>query len=190
MGQRANLILIERGQREMYYTHWRANTLDRDLFWGPDHAARFIRAQQARTHWLDEVWAEGGAVLDRDAHVLLMFGGEDVRIDVSLRRVYLDLLRHVWSGWDVRWAYEGIADVADYVGHPREAVLTNEFDPAKSRLTWPRRRPTAGPLRSGAPACRTARFGSFRWARSSPTTCPLARHWRTPPARSRGVTHW
>src|SRR4051812_42715096 len=113
MGQRANLILVQGGRHQLYYTHWRANTLPRDLFWGPDHASRFIRIQQPTTEWLDEVWAEGGAVMDHDARVLLLYGGEDILYDVPLRRLYLRALARVWDGWEIRWAHEGIADLAD-----------------------------------------------------------------------------
>lgn len=131
MGHRANLILIGHGRYDLYYTHWRANTLDRDLFWGPEYAGTFIRAQQPcdETGWLDDVWAEGGAVVDFDAKVLLMFGGEDILYDVSLRRTYLDLLAEPWRGWEVRWAHEGIADLAGYVGYPRSNVLTPPTEP-------------------------------------------------------------
>jgi hypothetical protein len=44
MGQGANLVILEHGwegpERHLYYTHWRANTLGCDLFWGPEHARR------------------------------------------------------------------------------------------------------------------------------------------------------
>jgi hypothetical protein len=123
MGQRANLILLQNRQYRIYYTHWRANTLDRDLFWGPDHATLFARVQKPTDDWLDEVWAEGGAVIDHDARVLLFYGGEDLLYEIPLRRAYLRALARAWDGWDVRWAYEGIADLADYVGHPRAGVL-------------------------------------------------------------------
>ena len=59
MGQRANLILVERGRPVVYYTHWRANTLPRDLFWGPRYALPFFRSQRLIEDGtlLDEVWA-------------------------------------------------------------------------------------------------------------------------------------
>ena len=47
MGQRANLILVEGRKYQLFYSHWCANTLPRDLFWGPGHAAAFIRIQHA-----------------------------------------------------------------------------------------------------------------------------------------------
>jgi hypothetical protein len=128
MGQRANLILVEGREYQLFYSHWCANTLPRNLFWGPQHAAAFIRIQRAvdDSGWLDEVWAEGGALLDLDRKHFLLYGGEDVLYDVPLRRVYLELLGQVWKGWSVRWAFEGIADLADYVGYPRDRVLSND----------------------------------------------------------------
>lgn len=47
MGQRPNLILVEGREYRLFYSHWCANTLPRDLFWGPEHAAAFIRIQRA-----------------------------------------------------------------------------------------------------------------------------------------------
>lgn len=126
MGQRANLFVVEHDRREMYYSHWCANTITCDLFWGPEHATAFIRMQRAvdESEWLDEIWAEGGAVVDCDNRVFMLYGGEDLIYDVPLRRVYLDMLCRVWQGWDVRWAHEGIADIADYVGYQRSKVLS------------------------------------------------------------------
>lgn len=130
MGHRANLIVVRGGRYDLWYTHWSANTLDCDLFWGPDHAVAFAEAQQpcGQDGWLDNVWAEGGAVIDTDARVLRVFGGEDMQYDVPLRRLYLALLGVVWEGWNVGWADEGIVDLADYVGYPRSRVLRELAD--------------------------------------------------------------
>lgn len=134
MGQPANLIIVEHREYTLYYSHWCANTLTRDLFWGPEHAISFVSAQRAvdETGWLDDVWAEGGAVVDCDHQVLLLFGGEDILYDVPLRRVYLAMLRQVYRGWEVRWAHEGIAEIADYVGYPRDLVLSAKPDNSTS----------------------------------------------------------
>ena len=127
MGQRANLIVLRSGGWSMHYTHWRADTLDADLFWGPAYATVFIQAQKPcdPNAWLDEVWAEGGAVVDHDARLLLWFGGGDVRAEVPLRRAQLDLMRHAWPGWEVRWAREGVVDIAAQAGVAKEAVLSD-----------------------------------------------------------------
>lgn len=125
MGHRANLVIVENGDYTLYYSHWCANRLEQHLFWGPEPALQFMRMQDQvdRSRWLNTVWAEGGAVLDRDHHVLLFFGGEDVRYDIPLRRAFLDMMRRVWSGWEIRWAYEGIADIAEYAGHSRTDLI-------------------------------------------------------------------
>lgn len=66
MGQRANLIIVEYGKYELFYSHWAANTLTRDLFWSPEFATAFVQMQRQvdESGWLDDVWAEGGAVID------------------------------------------------------------------------------------------------------------------------------
>ena len=94
MGQRANLVLVEDGKYQLFYSHWCANTLPRDLFWGPEHAVAFIRLQRAvdESGWLDDVWAEGGALLDLDRKRCLLYGGEDILYDVPLRRIISNCL--------------------------------------------------------------------------------------------------
>lgn len=131
MGQRANILTIADGKRQLHYSHWCANTIFRDLFWGPEPAMAFA-ARQRRTgpdEWLDTVWAEGGAVIDRDAQSLLFFGGGDELFDIPLRRVLLALFESSWRPWTVRWAYRGIADLVDYAGQDRNAVLAPSDPP-------------------------------------------------------------
>lgn len=130
MGQRANFIIVQYGKYELFYSHWAANTLTSDLFWSPEYATAFIRMQREvdKTGWLDDVWAEGGAVVDWDNKVFLLFGGENLLWDVPLRRMYLQMLSCVWKDWTIKWAYEGIADIADYVSYPRSKVLSKFQD--------------------------------------------------------------
>ena len=163
MGQRANLIIIENDKYSLYYSHWCANTLPRDLFWGAEHAIDFVRIQREvdESGWLDDVWAEGAAVIDCDNRVLLMYGGEIEIYDIPLRRVYLEMLGYVWSMWEVRWAYEGIADIADYVGYPRFKVLSESEDDAASSLSPPEEKDW------------TEIVGSFRLADGSLQIYPL-----------------
>ena len=127
MGQRANLIVVESHQYMLYYSHWCANTLPTDIFWGHEHATRFAKAQRAVTDdgWLDTTWAEGGCVIDHNAKRLIVFGGEELLFDIPLRRLYMRLLGQVWSNWQVSWAYKGIIELADYVGYDREKVIAS-----------------------------------------------------------------
>jgi hypothetical protein len=134
MGQRANYVLVdESGRQSLFYSHWAANTIDRDLFWGPDHAIAFVRAQEATTEWLDDVWCEGAALVDVPRRALLFFGGENIRFDVMRHRLTLALMERVWQGWTVRWAFEGLGDVVDALGLSRALVRSDgpeeESDP-------------------------------------------------------------
>lgn len=127
MGQRANLIIVREQAYELYYSHWCANTLPEDLFWGLEYALSFIerqtRVDESGPGWLDEVWAEGGAVLDVEKRKLLFYGGEDLLLDIPLRTLFLRLMGSIWQGWEITWAYEGILDLASYVGYPQETLL-------------------------------------------------------------------
>ncbi len=104
MGQRANLIIVREGGYDLYYSHWAANRLDKDLFWGPAHALAFARASAKhgrRCGMAREKWAEGGAVLHTVRSRLVWSGGEDALYDVGRRRILLRLMGRVWRGWSV-----------------------------------------------------------------------------------------
>ncbi|MBX3064140.1 MAG: hypothetical protein KF726_14275 [Anaerolineae bacterium] len=125
MGQRANLLIVDESGYQLYYCHWCAISLDVDLFWGPEYAIPLVQKQRAvnTDNWLNNQWAEGGAVIDRRQQVLILFGGEELFFDIPLRRLYLELLRQVWNGWQVRWAHNGVLDLSDYVHFPRDEML-------------------------------------------------------------------
>jgi len=141
VGQRANLILTHSdGKYDLYYNHWCANTLPVHLFWGPEYAEEFIREQSPvdESGWLNDIWAEGGAVIDAPNRRLLFYGGEDILSDIPLRNVFLCLIQQVWGGWELRWAYEGIADIAAYVDYPVERVISeSDVDRAELSLAPP-----------------------------------------------------
>ncbi len=145
MGQRCNIVIIEAGRTTLYYDHWCANRLDVDLFWGPEDAVAFVRQLSPVAEpdgWLDEVWCEGAAVIDLDEKILLFFGGEDILCEIPRRRLHFELMRRTWPGWSLRWAYEGILSITDYLNLPRERFLDADrsigrFDPPDPRhLEW------------------------------------------------------
>jgi hypothetical protein len=141
VGQRANLIVVTGpGTYQLHYTHWHASSLDRDLFWSPAEALDFILRQRSvedGADWLDDVWAEGGAVLDPSARELLWFGGEDILYDAPLRRVHQALMGLLWPGWRLTWASEGIADLARRVGKPVDEVLAEREQTRPATLGRP-----------------------------------------------------
>lgn len=131
MGHRANLVLVNEDGYELFYCHWCSKDIPVDVFWGPQYTLPYIRQQKvvAPDHWMNHVWAEGGVLLDPRKQALLLYGGEDLALSIPLKRLYLELLRIVWAGWDVRWAHDGIADLGAYVGRDRRAARSEDEPP-------------------------------------------------------------
>ena len=147
MGQRCNLFVLSKGRIDVYYDHWAANRLDHELFWGPELALAFVRQgnvsrEDARPgeisgdELLDDVWAEGGALIDLDGRRLLWFGGDDILYELEEHLVHLDLMRRAWGGWRVDWAAEGMTALARAVGVPDRDVITRGVEEA-GRLIEP-----------------------------------------------------
>ena len=124
MGSRANYVIIEDGRRELFYSHWGAQKIDRDFFFGPDVASSVVRSTEpkAPSEILDDIWCEGSAVIDFDARRLQCWGGEDVCFEPRLRKLWLQLVVISWPNWQVSWAEDGICDVAQVFGIPLPSV--------------------------------------------------------------------
>ncbi|MWA05652.1 hypothetical protein F8568_035905 [Actinomadura sp. LD22] len=125
MGARANFVLIDAGGMRLHYSHWGADRVCSVLAAGPAAAVRFIseqhRCDDPERDWLNDAWAEGGAVVDRTARRLLFYG-DQLMLDLPCKRAFLALLEPMWPGWTVRWAYDGIGDLAAAAGLDRSAV--------------------------------------------------------------------
>ncbi|WP_433178185.1 hypothetical protein [Actinoallomurus sp. CA-150999] len=129
MGQRANFVLVDDTGWRLYYDHWAANQICSVLVAGPEAATRFIIAQRQRAQdeWLDDIWAEGGAMVDHRTRRLIFYG-DQLMLDLPAKRVFTRLLSLTWPGWDVRWAYDGLGDFAAHVGLDR-AIVRAARDP-------------------------------------------------------------
>lgn len=127
MGHRANFVVVQNGKPSLYYSRWAAVTLPQSIFFGPEFALRYIETLQPTDALLDDVWCEGAAIMDQDARCLLFFVG-DIRYHPGLRRYFLPLLSHNWPGWDVRWADQGIVDLALYLRTDPAAVRSEDMD--------------------------------------------------------------
>lgn len=121
MGHRANLVVVDRDGWRLYYSHWAANGVYRQIAAGPDAALAFVRAQGEVVEWLDDVWAEGGLVVDTVERRLVWYGN-DTMVELPRRRVFSQLLAETWPGWRIDWAYDGLGDIAAYVGVERAVV--------------------------------------------------------------------
>lgn len=139
MGHRASYVLIEERTTQIYYSHWGAQSIPEQLLAGPKHTMTFLRTLKPDTKLLDTAWAEGGILLDSDRRRLLFWGGESISFCPYLRRVFLPVLRHLWSGWSAEWATQGIVDFARYLGIDLEDVLAGDVfygSPALLTVRW------------------------------------------------------
>ncbi|WP_412517666.1 hypothetical protein K8Z49_04525 [Actinomadura madurae] len=131
MGARANYVLIDADGLSLHYSHWGADGVCSALVAGPEAARRFIAAQHRcadpARDWLDDRWAEGGAVVDHTAR-RLVFYGDQLMLEIPCKRAFLALLGLTWPGWTVRWAYDGIGDLAAAAGFDRSLVRSPDRD--------------------------------------------------------------
>jgi hypothetical protein len=130
MGDRSNYIVVQDGRWSLFYSHWGAVSLELDLLAGPEAATRFIRAQRAvdpdNGGWLDDVWCEGAALVDHDRRRLCFFTVHYE--DPDGRAAVLAVMAHTWPGWQVDWAYDGLADLVAHLGLDR-AIVRDDTDP-------------------------------------------------------------
>ena len=143
MGSRANYIITEGNRHQIYFSHWGAQSVSRDFFFGPEIAIQLVRSTRPVDQMLNQVWAEGGAIIDLDAKRLRFFGGEWSEYDVQLRELSLEMMEISWDGWNVSWADEGMLDFARHMGLPLTTVqvkfefLSSAFNPSALTLSPP-----------------------------------------------------
>lgn len=117
MGYRANFVVLENGDWQLYYAHWVGYRMLDVLLGGPKPALRYVTSliRDPKTQWLDPAWADGGAVIDLDRRRLLFFGDE-LMTTMNERRAMLAALAIMWDDYAVGWAYDGLVELAGYVG--------------------------------------------------------------------------
>ncbi|MFF1352336.1 hypothetical protein ACFVZJ_41430 [Streptomyces sp. NPDC058322] len=123
MADRANFVVVrESGECELYLSRWGAVGLDLDLLAGPAEALSMVQRLGVDDWWLDDVYCQGAALIDLGQKVLLLFVWEGPSTVMRYRTATLELLREAWPGWDVRWAYDGPAELRTYLGLDPERV--------------------------------------------------------------------
>jgi hypothetical protein len=155
------VLVDERGWR-LFYSHWGAQHVDRQLAAGPVYAQRFAEAQQEtdpRTGWLNDVWSEGGYVMDTTAGHLVFYGGFEFMHELDYRRAFFALLGQSWPGWRIDWAFGEIADLATCVGVDVDALRAREA-PAFAASDAVGRVPSTVDISEGFWALMTARDSS------------------------------
>jgi hypothetical protein len=129
MGSRANYVVVDDEGWRLFYSQWGGQLVERHIAAGPAYALRFIEEQRPgdpHTDWLDDVWCEGGIMVDTVTRRLLFFGGYGPMHMLGYRRALFSLLAQTWPGWTVGWAYNEIADIASYVGVDASVVLVSD----------------------------------------------------------------
>ncbi|MGV9313955.1 hypothetical protein ACWDR0_17460 [Streptomyces sp. NPDC003691] len=128
MGDRANIIVVrEDGTHELYRTGW-AVGIDLDLLEGPTAVLAVLPGLRQDGWWLDDTMAQGGVLLDLGRKVLLLFAWEGPSTELRHRAAVFELIRAAWPGWEVRWLYDGPAELREYVGLDPEYVRCREGD--------------------------------------------------------------
>lgn len=126
MGDRANVIVVrENGTHELYRTGW-AVGIDLDLLDGPEAVLAMLPELRRDDWWLDDTMAQGGVLLDLGRKVLLFFAWEGPSTELRNRAATFELVRATWQGWNVRWLYDGAAELRGYVGLDPEYVRCRE----------------------------------------------------------------
>ncbi|BBX15531.1 hypothetical protein CRI77_20340 [Mycolicibacterium duvalii] len=112
-----DIVVVEHGDWHAYDWSWAGRRILDMLIGGPDlalrHIASLLRSDDREFYGVSE--ESGGALIDFDRHRLLFFG-DDLMDQVSLRRILLPALACVWTGFQVGWAFAGTRELAAYVG--------------------------------------------------------------------------
>ncbi|WP_329376747.1 hypothetical protein OG625_04470 [Streptomyces sp. NBC_01351] len=127
MGDRANFVVVrESGEFELYLSRFGAMGIDLDLLAGPAETLSMVRRLRVDDWWLDDVHCQGAALIDLGRKVLMLFAWEGPSTVMRYRAATLRLLREAWAGWEVRWMYDGPAELRTYLGLDPEHVRDRE----------------------------------------------------------------
>lgn len=126
VAEHANYALAENGKRRLFHARFGAVTLLPDLIAGPAAATRFVSAQTECYFWRTEIWCEGAALIDHDRRSLLLYTWHVD--DLADQLAALAVLERTWPGWEVHWAYNGVAEVVAASGQDPALVRdTSEY---------------------------------------------------------------
>ncbi|MEV4320518.1 hypothetical protein [Actinocrispum sp. NPDC049592] len=114
MPERAMYVVMDDDGWLRFTSRWRAPKLDLDLIGGPVAALQRIRDQEKTYRWYNDTWCEAAALIDQPNKILFFFTRHCE--DYAHRAAVLSTLGLTWPAWDVRWAYDGIADIRAYLG--------------------------------------------------------------------------
>ncbi|GAA3456594.1 hypothetical protein [Dactylosporangium matsuzakiense] len=146
MGIRANYVVIEDGDTYLAWSRWGGDRVVADLRAGPRAATDAVRPPHPPVvpapdtaeallwrgpvrveELMTDVQCEGAALIDHDRRVLLAFQWVE---DYAAFIDGIAALTEAWPGWRVRWAFDGVLDLAAYLGRDREGLRENRLPDA------------------------------------------------------------
>jgi hypothetical protein len=127
MGHRANYVIVQEGETEIYQSGWGALSIVHDVFFGPEVTAAFMRSHLTNETLYDEVWCEGAALLDLTEKRLLFFSWYDLNEPIVVKH-YLAMLQANYPGWHTGLASGGIREICLYIGHDLSEVVSEDED--------------------------------------------------------------
>lgn len=132
VGSRMNAVIVEQDGSWTLQGHPRAaEFLDVTLRNEPEAVVSHLRIWE-KCEWLyDEVFAEGGVLVNAPTRELVFFGGIELVRTIPMRRKYLEVLAAVWAGWRVRWAWHRTADILGAVGLAASYSLIDPSQPVQ-----------------------------------------------------------
>ncbi|MET7418732.1 hypothetical protein [Dactylosporangium sp. NPDC005555] len=139
MGSSVNYVVVRDAGYTVYAQGGGAgHGIDYNFAAGPEVVLRWLAnlGDFADGRWFDDVMCEGGVLIDVDRRVLLLFN--TVYNRMVYRAAMLEAYAATWPGWEIRWAYDGVADLMAYIGvdpagarndHRPGRTGRNEFEP-------------------------------------------------------------
>ncbi|GGR32675.1 hypothetical protein GCM10010251_56000 [Streptomyces aurantiogriseus] len=117
----------EDGTHEVYEARFGAVGIDLDLLAGPDVVLPAVRARsRVEGCWRGDSQCEAAALFDLRRRILLFFASEGPVTQFRHRAVTWERIARAWPGWELRWTYDGPADLRRHLGLDPEAVRESD----------------------------------------------------------------
>jgi len=129
MGHRANLILVENKTPKIYSDHWDGQKTPNLLAQGLVYCENHFKGLKEDGYLMDNVWAEGGILIDKDKQNVLFFNVEFLE-SVALQNAFINYLeQNIWINWTIKWAFRGNVDFAEYLNLMDDHILADGSKP-------------------------------------------------------------
>ncbi len=102
MGNRANYIVKQNSEFNLYYTHWRSVIICADLLLGARAFFKYISTCKEVEELLSWTYLEGCVFVDLDTKQLLFWEAEHLQC-TTVRRKFLQKLQGKWRGWGIQY---------------------------------------------------------------------------------------